>query len=254
LNNTDIKVEDVSFRYTANLEVLRDVDLDVKSGEFLTIVGPSGCGKSTLLFLLSGFYKPNSGSIIVKGKEVNGVHPDIGLVFQEFNRVLLPWRSVLKNVTIGLELKGVKKSEADSIARKTLELVGLKGFEDYLPAALSGGMKQRVQIARVLALNPSILLMDEPFGSLDAQTKEVLQDEFAKIYEKYKKTVLFVTHDVEEAVYLGSKVAIMSKRPSTVIDVIDVDLPRPRTWELRNDVDFVKYRRKVATKLKGVVE
>ncbi|MEM4416123.1 MAG: ABC transporter ATP-binding protein, partial [Candidatus Caldarchaeum sp.] len=156
-----------------------------------------------------------------------------------------------KNVTVGLELKGVEKKEAEEIAKKTLELVGLKGFENFLPTQLSGGMKQRVQIARILALNPSILLMDEPFGALDAQTKENLQDEFAKIWEQQKKTVMFVTHDVEEAIYLGDQVAVMSRRPAHIVDQVEVDLPRPRIWSLRSDPRFVELRKKIALKIRG---
>ncbi|MCS7138058.1 MAG: ABC transporter ATP-binding protein [Candidatus Caldarchaeum sp.] len=251
-NQLDIEVRRLCFNYSRNIEALKDVDLNVEEGEFVTIVGPSGCGKSTLLFLISGLYKPTKGEIYIKSKLVNGVHNDVGFIFQEYNRVLLPWRTVMKNITLGLELKGIDKKEAEKIGRKVLELVGLKGFENFLPAQLSGGMKQRVQIARILALNPPILLMDEPFGALDAQTKENLQDEFSRIWEKHRKTVLFVTHDVEEAVYLGDYVAVMSHRPGTIVDIVEVDIPRPRTWDVKSEPRFVELRRQVASKIRGV--
>ena len=205
---------------------LEDVSLEVNLAEFLCIVGPSGCGKTTLLRLIAGLDYPTSGKIILDGKEVKGPSPDRGMVFQEFS--LFPWRTVVKNVEFGLEIKGLKERESRKIAEEYIELVGLKGFEDHYPSELSGGMKQRVAIARALATEPSILLMDEPFGSVDAQTRNVLQQELLEIWERTKKTVLFVTHSVDEAIYLGDRIAVMSARPGRIVDCCAITITRPR--------------------------
>ncbi|MGB2728074.1 MAG: ABC transporter ATP-binding protein [Halobacteriota archaeon] len=208
------------------IKALEDINLNVKPNEFLCIIGPSGCGKTTLLRLIAGLDHPNSGEIILDGKEVKEPSPDRGMVFQEFS--LFPWRTVIKNVTFGLEILGIDKEEQYRIAEKYIELVGLKGFENCYPYELSGGMKQRVAIARALAMDPSILLMDEPFGSVDAQTRNILQEELLEIWKRTKKTVLFVTHSVDEAVYLADRVAVMSARPGRIIECMDIDIARPR--------------------------
>ncbi|MGB2843189.1 MAG: ABC transporter ATP-binding protein [Halobacteriota archaeon] len=208
------------------IKALEDINLNVKPNEFLCIIGPSGCGKTTLLRLIAGLDHPNSGEIILDGKEVKEPSPDRGMVFQEFS--LFPWRTVIKNVTFGLETQRIDKEEQYRIANEYLELVGLKGFENCYPYELSGGMKQRVAIARALAMDPSILLMDEPFGSVDAQTRNILQEELLEIWKRTKKTVLFVTHSVDEAVYLGDRVAVMSARPGRIIECMDIDIARPR--------------------------
>lgn len=205
-------------------EAVDAITLVVRPGEFLCIVGPSGCGKTTLLRMIAGLDYPTSGEIILDGNPVTGPSPDRGMVFQEFS--LFPWKTVLKNVEFGLEILEVPNKQ--KIAEEYIELVGLQGFERSYPYELSGGMKQRVAIARALATNPSILLMDEPFGSVDAQTRNVLQEELLGIWARTKKTVLFVTHSVDEAVYLGDRILVMSTRPGRIIECMPVTLPRPR--------------------------
>ena len=219
---------------------LEDVSIEVKPAEFLCIIGPSGCGKTTLLRMVAGLDHPSSGEIILDGKEVKGPSPDRGMVFQEFS--LFPWRTVIKNVTFGLEIQGIEKKEQYRIAEKYIELVGLQGFENHYPYELSGGMKQRVAIARALATEPSILLMDEPFGSVDAQTRNILQEELLEIWKRTKKTVLFVTHSVDEAVYLADRVAVMSARPGCLIKCLDIDIPRPRK---RTSLEVNEFREKL---------
>lgn len=216
------------------------LNLEVKENEFVVIVGPSGCGKSTFLHIVAGFEKPTSGKIFLDGKEITGPGPDRGFVFQE--PVLYPWKTVLDNVSFGLELQGVKKEEARRIAMKYVKMVGLEGFENMYPHSLSGGMKQRVEIARALAYNPEVLLMDEPFGSLDAQTRKIMQGELMRIWEKMKKTVIFVTHSVIEAVYLADKIIVMTARPGKVKGVIEVKLARPRSYTSEK---FLRIRKKV---------
>lgn len=222
------------------LTALDRINLEVKPSEFLCIIGPSGCGKSTLLRLIAGLDEPSSGEIILDGKELRGPSPDRGMVFQEYS--LFPWRTVLKNVTFGLEICGFEKGERYKIATAYIELVGLKGFENRYPYELSGGMKQRVAIARALATEPSILLMDEPFGSVDAQTRNVLQEELLVIWERTKRTILFVTHSVDEAVYLADRVVVMSARPGCLVKCLAIDIPRPRK---RTSLDVNKYREKL---------
>ncbi len=219
---------------------LEDISIEVKPAEFLCIIGPSGCGKTTLLRMIAGLDHPSSGEIILDGKEVKGPSPDRGMVFQEFS--LFPWRTVIKNVTFGLEIQGIEKKEQYRIAEKYIELVGLQGFENHYPYELSGGMKQRVAIARALATEPSILLMDEPFGSVDAQTRNILQEELLEIWKRTKKTVLFVTHSVDEAVYLADRVAVMSARPGCLIKCLDIDIPRPRK---RTSLEVNEFREKL---------
>ena len=208
------------------MTALDGINLEVKPAEFLCIIGPSGCGKTTLLRMVAGLDLPTSGKIVLDGKEVNCASPDRGMVFQEYS--LFPWRSVLKNVEFGLEIGGMADRERQAIAEKYIALVGLKGFENHYPYELSGGMKQRVAIARALATEPSILLMDEPFGSVDAQTRNLLQEELLEIWKRTKKTILFVTHSVDEAVYLADRVAVMSARPGCLVKCLVVDIPRPR--------------------------
>jgi len=198
----------------------------VADKEFVCFIGPSGCGKTTLLRITAGLEKPDSGTLTVNNEPIKGPGPDRGMVFQEYS--LFPWRTVLKNVTFSLELKKVPKSEREKIARDFLELVGLSKFADSYPHELSGGMKQRVAIARALVNDPKLLLMDEPFGAVDAQTRNRLQHELLNIWEKKKKTVLFITHSVDEAVFLADKVVVFTARPGRVKEVISVDLPRPR--------------------------
>jgi NitT/TauT family transport system ATP-binding protein len=212
-------------RGTSHL-ALSDISLDVADGEFVSILGPSGCGKSTLLYIVGGFVTPSIGGVRVKGKPVTGPGPDRGPVFQEF--ALFPWKTVLGNVTYGLLEQGVGRSEADKRARALIELVHLTGYENFYPKELSGGMKQRVAIARTLAYRPGTLLMDEPFGALDAHTRTGMQHELLEIWERDRKTVLFVTHSVEEAVFLSDRVVVLTRSPGRIKEIIRIDLPRPR--------------------------
>jgi NitT/TauT family transport system ATP-binding protein len=205
---------------------LGEISLAIAEGEFVAILGPSGCGKSTLLYVVGGFVAPSSGSVAVNGKAVTGPGPDRGPVFQEF--ALFPWKTVLGNVMYGLLEQGVAKQLAESKARALISLVHLTGYENFYPKELSGGMKQRVAIARTLAYGPQILLMDEPFGALDAHTRTGLQRELLEIWERDRKTVLFVTHSVEEAVFLSDRVVVLTRSPGRVKATIEIDLPRPR--------------------------
>ena len=198
---------------------LADVSLEVKPREFLAILGPSGCGKSTLLYLVGGFFPIERGSILVEGKAVAAPGPDRGIVFQHL--ALFPWKTVRGNILYGLERQGLPRAEREQRAKAFIDLVGLRGFEDSYPSQLSGGMKQRTAIARTLAFDPSILLMDEPFGALDAQTRSLMQTELLGIWQRTPKTVIFVTHDVQEAVYLADRVAVMSARPGRIKALVD---------------------------------
>ncbi len=205
---------------------LSDISLSVARGEFVSILGPSGCGKSTLLYIVGGFVEQSSGAVIVDDNPVTGPGPDRGPVFQEF--ALFPWKTVLGNVMYGLDQRGMPKDEALARSRELLTMVKLSGYENFYPKELSGGMKQRVAIARTLAYRPNILLMDEPFGALDAHTRTKLQNDLLGIWEKDRKTVLFVTHSVEEAVFLSDRVVMMTSSPGRIKDIIKINLPRPR--------------------------
>ncbi len=224
---------------------LSGINLQIKDGEFFAIVGPSGCGKSTFLEIVAGLIKPTSGSIYIDDEVVTGPDHNRGIVFQGY--ALFPWRTVMGNVAYGLEEKGVLQPERDKICSKYISLVGLSGFEKHYPHELSGGMKQRVAIARALAYDPDILLMDEPFAALDAQTREILQVELLRIWNETKKTVLFITHNIEEAVFLADRIAVMSGRPGMIKKIIDVPLSRPRQEEHRLIQDFMKLRYDVGT-------
>src|SRR3989440_807169 len=231
---------------------LDDITFDVHGGEFLVVVGPSGCGKSTLLDLLAGLGEPTTGAILVDGTPVTGPGLDRGIVFQQY--ALLPWRTAQGNVEFGLEAKGLPRRERGGRAREFLDLVGLAGFHDRYPHELSGGMKQRVAIARSLAFDPDVLLMDEPFAALDAQTREGLQDELLRIWERTGKTIVFITHGIEEAVYLGQRVAVMTSRPGRVKTVVDIPIAsRTATEDLRSDPEFVRYRHEIWSLLRDEV-
>lgn len=235
------------------LRAVEDISLTVPAGEFLTLVGPSGSGKTTLLDLLGGLSTPTSGEVLVDGEAVTGPGLDRGIVFQQY--ALFPWRTALANVAFGLEQLPLTRKERTERAREYLALVGLSGSEDRLPHELSGGMKQRVAIARSLAYEPGILLMDEPFAALDAQTREQLQDELLRIWRTTGTTAVFITHGIEEAVYLGQRVAILSSRPGRLKQVVDIELgDREGERDLRSDPDFVGYRHQIWSLLHDEVE
>jgi len=225
-----IAIDNVTLEYdtpAGKVTGVKDVSFDIGASEFVCIVGPSGCGKSTLLNVIAGFLAPAAGEIRIDGKTVTGHGMDRGVVFQDFAQ-LFPWRTALGNVSFGLEMKGIAKAERDRIAREQLRLVKLEKFVDSFPHHLSGGMQQRVAIARALAYNPSVLLMDEPFAALDAMTRDDMQLLLADVWRATRKTVIYVTHNVAEAVYLADRVIVMSAHPGTVQADIRIDLPRPR--------------------------
>ena len=215
---------------------LNEFGLEVGRGEFLCLVGPSGCGKSTFLNILLGLRRPDAGEIRINGRPITGPGADRAMVFQEFG--LLPWRTALANVELGLELKGVPTAERQRRALELIQMVGLNGFERHYPHELSGGMKQRVGLARALATDPDVLLMDEPFAALDAQTRDLMQTELLQIWDRTKKTVIFVTHSIEEAAYLSDRVVVMTARPGRTKRVIDIKLLRPRDYEMRLSPEF----------------
>src|SRR6187200_3377732 len=243
-----IEVADVSLTYdtpSGQVPGVDGVSIDIEASEFLCIVGPSGCGKSTLLNIIAGFLSPTSGEIRIGGKAVTGYGQDRGIVFQDFAQ-LFPWRTALGNVTFGLEMKGVGKAEREEIARKQLELVKLGKFVDSYPHHLSGGMQQRVAIARALAYNPAVLLMDEPFAALDALTRDDMQRLLADVWRETRKTVIYVTHNVSEAVYLADRVVVMTPHPGTVKVEIPITLKRPRD---PLSVEFLDYQKRLLTEL-----
>lgn len=220
-----------------HVTAVRDVSLDVEQGEFVSVVGPSGCGKTTILNMVAGFIPHSGGEILLNGKAIDGPGPERGVVFQSF--ALFPWKTVLDNVGFGPKMRGVPKAERDKIAHEYLALAGLTHAANRYPNELSGGMQQRVGVVRALANNPAVLLMDEPFASVDAQTRMTLQEELTRIWQERRPTVIFITHDVPEAVFLANRVVVLSK--GRVLDQIKVDLPRPRVWdELIEDDTFKK--------------
>jgi sulfonate transport system ATP-binding protein len=232
------------------LVALYNVSLTIRKNEFVSLLGPSGCGKTTLIRIIAGLLPPDRGEIVVNGRPVTAPGRDRCMVFQQFG--LLPWRTVLSNVEFGLEIEGAPKDQRFEIAEKYLELVGLKGFEHYYPHQISGGMQQRVGIARALSKKPDILLMDEPFGAVDAQTREQLQEELLKIWAQTDTTVVFVTHSIDESIYLSDRVVVMQARPGRIKEEVAVDLPRPR-WEgdVKADPRFAQLRASLRESLRG---
>ncbi len=223
---------------------LQGFDLNVRDGELVCLLGPSGCGKTTVLRIVAGLESKTAGAVRVHGREVVDAGSDRGMVFQEF--ALFPWRTVQGNIQFGLEVKGIEPEKRNEISQKLIDLVGLRGFERAHPGQLSGGMKQRVGIARALANDPAVLLMDEPFGALDAQTRNLMQKELLRIWSATRKTILFVTHSVDEAVFLADRIVVMTARPGKVREIIDVNLPKPRD---RTSREFISVRGKVLTEL-----
>lgn len=223
-----------------------NISCRVEPGEFVSFVGPSGCGKTTLLMTIAGLLAPSAGRVVVNGKDVSGPPSDLVLLFQEYNKSLFAWRTVLGNVRFGLEARGDRSSHAVGKARSLIELVGLEGFESHFPWELSGGMQQRVAIARALAYEPKVLLMDEPFGSLDALTRLELEDALLGLWAELKTTIVFITHDIEEAIYLSDRIWVLSRRPSEIIEEIPIDFSRPRNQlSTRAEARFMEMRNKI---------
>lgn len=242
-----ISITDVSRIYELGTEkfyALKNVSLEIAESEFVTVVGPSGCGKSTMMNLLAGLDKPTLGTAMVDGKIVEGPSPERGVIFQQY--ALFPWLTVRKNVEFGLKSrKDLSNTQKHDIAQHFIDMVGLTQFADSLPKTLSGGMKQRCAIARAYAVNPSILLMDEPFGALDALTRVQLQSKLLDAWSQDKRTVMFITHDVDEAVFLANRVVVMAAKPGRIYDIVPIDLPYPRTDEMRLSDEFAKLRNRI---------
>jgi|SRR5579862_268515 len=249
-----LEVQDlhVEFGKRERLVAIESVSFRVEKGEFVSIVGPSGCGKTTLLRCVGGLTRPTSGRVLLDQKEVVGPPKGMVMVFQDYSKSLLPWRRVLANVTLGLEsLKDLSGSQRVDRARRYLDAVNIRGFENYYPRQLSGGMQQRVAIARALAYQPDVLLMDEPFASVDAQTRCELEDMLQKIWRQFGQTILFITHDIEEAIYLATKVVVVSARPSKTLDTISIDLgPRRDQLTTRENRQFLELRHRVYRAIK----
>jgi NitT/TauT family transport system ATP-binding protein len=251
-----LRLENVTKRFPirgekSSFTAIEDITIDLAAGEFLVLVGPSGCGKSTLLDLLGGLSTPSSGRILLDGKPISGPGLDRGIVFQQY--ALLPWRTARRNIEFGLEAKGLPAAVRRERAEHYLELVGLKSFADRYPHELSGGMKQRVAIARSLAFDPEVLLMDEPFAALDAQTRESLQDELLRIWKATGKTILFTTHGIDEAIYLGQRVAVLTSRPGRIKNIVEVDIDRSAD-DVRSDAGFRAQRHHIWSLLRDEVE
>jgi NitT/TauT family transport system ATP-binding protein len=252
-----LELRDVSVRYRnsrtgVETPALARTTLSIAAGEFLCIVGPSGCGKTTLLHCLDGLRPLSGGQLLLDGRPIEKPGPDRAMVFQ--NASLMPWRSVLRNVTYGLELHGVKLRDAIPRARAMIELVGLGGFEDRHPGELSGGMQQRVNLARALVIDPEVILLDEPFAALDAQTREMMQSELLRVWQATKKTAVFITHQISEAVFLADRVVVLSARPGRVKAIVDVPLPRPRSANARFDPRLVEIEQRIAALIEGPAE
>jgi NitT/TauT family transport system ATP-binding protein len=230
------------------MEALRDINLSIRDHEFVCFIGPSGCGKTTLLRIIAGLEDPSSGSVYLDGDLIKGPGPERGMVFQEYS--LFPWRTVIDNIAFGLELKGVHKKERLERSNQYLNMVGLERFSERYPHELSGGMKQRVAIARALVNDPKALLMDEPFGALDAQTRNIMQSELLRIWVEERNTVVFVTHSVDEAIYLADRIVIMSARPGRIKDVIAIDIARPR---IRTSPEVNSIRDRILADLKSEI-
>jgi NitT/TauT family transport system ATP-binding protein len=238
-----IEVRNFSLSYDSiegPVQAVTDTQIHVNPGEFVSIVGPSGCGKSTLLNAVAGFLKPTTGIVTVDGERVNGPSAERGMVFQQYS--LFPWKTVRENVEFGLKMRGMPRSQRERAARTLLGLAGLEAFEKHYPEKLSGGMKQRVGIVRALATGPKVLLLDEPFGALDAQTREAMQEELTRLWERTGKTIVFVTHDIDEAVYLGDRVVVLTARPGRIREEVKIDLPRPRSLEIKKSAQCHEYR------------
>jgi len=230
---------------------LKDLSLDIRDGEFLVIVGASGCGKSTLLNLVAGFDSATHGEVLLDGRPVTGITPECGMIFQQY--ALFPWKTVQENVEFGLKMKRMPRSERKERAAKFIDLVGLNGFEKTYPHHLSGGMKQRVSIARSLANNPQVMLLDEPFAALDAMTRQVLQEQLVRIYEKHRKTIIFITHSIDEALLLSSRIVVMTARPGRIAQEITNDLPHPRNADVQLSDRYLELKRHIWSSVQAEV-
>lgn len=237
-----IELRQVS-KHFGSLQALKDVSLSINEGEFVVIVGASGCGKTTMLNLVAGFDRPTGGQVLLKGQPVTEITPATGMVFQQY--ALFPWLNVLDNIAYGPKMKGVAKVPRHELAREYLDMVGLRGFETAYPKVLSGGMRQRVSIARVLANDPAVMLLDEPFAALDAMTRQVLQEQLVHIYEKSRKTVVFITHSIDEALLLSSRIVVMTARPGCVAHDIVNDLPHPRNADVQLSDRYIKLKQQI---------
>jgi len=251
--NAKLLVEKVSrsfpgVRGGTPVRALLPVELSVAENDFITILGPSGCGKSTLLRIIAGLDHPSEGRVLLDGREVRGPGPDRGMVFQSYT--LFPWLTVAENIAFGLREKGVPEARRKEIVANYMQLVGLKGFENHWPKQLSGGMQQRTAIARALANDPEILLLDEPFGALDNQTRGLMQELLLGIWEREKKTVLFVTHDIEEAIFMASRVVVMSARPGRIKSDVAVDLPHPRSYTIKTSPEFSEFKARLTEEIR----
>ncbi|MDP2728351.1 MAG: ABC transporter ATP-binding protein [Dehalococcoidia bacterium] len=254
-----LDIQNVTYVYRASpdkgggVTALGGISFGVERGEFVSLLGPSGCGKSTLLRLIDGLTRPTDGRILIDGTEVSGPGPDRAMMFQDFG--LMPWRTALANVEMGLEFGGKPKAERERVAREMIGIVGLKGFEKSYPYQLSGGMRQRIGLARALSVSPEMLLMDEPFASVDAQTRELMHEELLSIWQQFKRTVVFVTHSIDEAIVLSDRILVLSARPGTIKLEMEVPLPRPR-WvtNVRETKEFVMLRAKAWEVLKQVIQ
>ena len=235
-----LSLQHINKTYPNGFEAVKDFNLEIEDKEFIIFVGPSGCGKSTLLNIIAGLDTPTSGAVYIDGKKIEGTGTERGVVFQQY--ALFPWLTVLKNVMFGLKLQGKSDAEAKEIAMKYIKMVQLEDFVNHYPKELSGGMKQRVAIARAYAVKPEVLLMDEPFGALDAQTRTQLQTELLKTWESERKTCFFITHDVDEAIILAQKVIVMSARPGRIKEIVDIDIPYPRDQETKMSPRFMELK------------
>ena len=246
-----IEIKEISKSFIVQgkeIKVLDGINLEIKEGEFFSIIGPSGCGKTTLLKIIHGLIKPDKGEVLIDKQKIKGPSNLTSIVFQTSN--LYPWRNVLKNVEFGLEVRGVPSEERRRIAQRCIDLVNLRGFESFYPRQLSEGMKQRVSIARALATDPKIILMDEPFASLDAYTRELMQSEILNLWERARKTIIFVTHSIDEAIFMSDRIAVFSHRPTRVLEIIGTQFKRPRTEDLRTTSAYIELRSHIWNKLK----
>lgn len=250
---TKIEINNLTVSYgNRGKDAIKDLSLTVNPKEFVSILGPSGCGKTTLLNTIAGFLKPTKGGIVINGEQVREANKNIGLVFQD--HALFPWKTVSKNIELGPKMQGMEREKRNRLVKKWLQTIKLPGIENCYPSQLSGGMQQRVGIARALAINPKVLLMDEPFGSLDAQTRMQMQKLLLLIWEKKQKTVVFVTHEIDEAILLADRIVLLTKSPGRIKEEIKVNLPRPRNYETIATKKFIETKRKILKLLEEEIE